>query len=203
MEGRDGRPFVSSGREIKGDGDHVSCSPPSFRSLPSAREVGQACGGLVCSPWSIWLSVWILEARNNGQHGAKRSVLHGLVGVLVNLIEKYSIVRRIPGRSLAFTAVITFAILSVGHCWREWRAGANLIQNERSIAVEYEALVRTIRNLPPLEPQAVVYFPFFPRYFDKDVLTSATQAALHRTDLTAEIVEHFPDSCRSCVQLAR
>lgn len=79
----------------------------------------------------------------------------------------------------------------------------DMCRNEDSLAIEYEAFGSALRSLPSPEPGATIYFRSLPRHFTSEVLTSATQAVLHRTDVSPQIVEVFPNRCRYCVQFVR
>jgi hypothetical protein len=126
--------------------------------------------------------------------------ISGLVAVLTDTIEKFARVKT-PASALAPAGVIVFAILSAGQYWRESHASADVIRNEKSIAVEFRGFTDALRDLPPLEPDATIYFDSLPEYFDSGVLTSATQVVLHRTDVSIKIVQPLPRPCQSCVEL--
>ena len=128
--------------------------------------------------------------------------ISGLAAVLTAGLEKI-LEERIPSNVLAPVAVIAFAFVSAGHYWRESRAGTDVIRLEASVAMEFEALVAALRNVPTPEPGGAVYFTSLPMYFDPEALTSATQVALRRTDVSVRIVDVFPDPCRSCLQFSK
>jgi len=126
----------------------------------------------------------------------------GLAAVLTAAIEKV-LQARIPQNVLVPVGVIAFAFLSAGHYWRESRAGADVVRIETSAAIEFEALVAALRNVPSPEPGEAVYFSSLPKFLDPETLTSATQVALRRTDVTVRITDVFPNPCRSCVSFGQ
>jgi hypothetical protein len=105
----------------------------------------------------------------------------GLVAVLIGFIER---------RLSAFVpvSVIMFTLIAAAHCWREWRASAELIQNQKLLALEYETFAADLRNIPQPPPNATIYFRSVPRHSTPEVLRSATQVILHRTDISPEVV---------------
>jgi hypothetical protein len=57
---------------------------------------------------------------------------------------------------------------------------------------EYRAFVSGLKELPPPPQGETIFFDSMPSQFDENVLLSATQVALRRTDLKAKLVAEFP-----------
>jgi hypothetical protein len=111
----------------------------------------------------------------------------GLVALVTAGLEK-QLKRLLSERALETFGVIAFVLLAVGHYSRERVTSASLLENERSLAVEYAAFVRSIRSLPPTQIGGAVPIQEVPRHFTPEVLTSAVQVILRRTDIRAEVV---------------
>jgi hypothetical protein len=126
----------------------------------------------------------------------------GLAAVLVSAIGRMS-VRYSQSKIAGPASILLLVLIAASHGWREWKASGELIENQKSLASEYERFVRTMQNIPQPVPNAEIYFRVIPRHFTPEILQSATQAALHRTDVSAKVVETFPDNCQTCVDFAR
>jgi hypothetical protein len=111
----------------------------------------------------------------------------GLVALVTAGIEK-QLKRLLSERAVETFGVIAFVLLAVGHYTRERANSVSLLENERSLAVEYAAFVQSIRNLPPTQNGGAVLVQELPRHFTPEVLTSAVQVILRRTDIRAEVV---------------
>ena len=111
----------------------------------------------------------------------------GLATLVAAAVEK-QVRRWLSERPVEVFGVIVFVLLGLGHYMRERAASADLLENERSLAVEYAAFVQSIRSLPPPENGGVVVIQNVPRHFTPEVLTSAVQVILCRTDIRAEVV---------------
>lgn len=111
----------------------------------------------------------------------------GLATLVAAAVEK-QVRRSLSERPVEVFGVIVFVLLGLGHYMRERAASADLLENERSLAVEYAAFVQSIRSLPPPENGGVVVIQNVPRHFTPEVLTSAVQVILCRTDIRAEVV---------------
>jgi len=111
----------------------------------------------------------------------------GLAALVTAAIEK-RLSRLLPARALEVFGAIAFVLLALGHYTGERAGSAGLLENERSLAVEYAAFVQSIRSLPPPENGGAVRIQTVPRHFTPEVLTSAVQVILRRTDIRAEVV---------------
>ncbi len=111
----------------------------------------------------------------------------GLAAVAVDTVEKQLRVW-IPARALEVAGLVLFAVLAMAHYVREKRTSAEILRNEQSLSKEYAAFVESLRNLPQPEPQGTVLIRSVPTHFTPEVLTSAVQVVLRRTDIRAEVV---------------
>jgi len=111
----------------------------------------------------------------------------GLAALVTAAIEK-RLSRLLPERALQVFGVIAFVLLALGHYRRERAASAGLLEDERSLALEYADFVQSIRSLPAPENGGAVRIQTVPRHFTPEVLTSAVQVILRRTDIRAEVV---------------
>jgi hypothetical protein len=111
----------------------------------------------------------------------------GLATLVTAGIEK-QLRRLVSERAVETFGVLAFVLLATGHYMRERVTSANLLENERSLAVEYAAFVQSIRNLPPPQDGGAVLIREMPRHFTPEVLTSAVQVILRRTDVRAEVI---------------
>ena len=111
----------------------------------------------------------------------------GLAALVTAAVEK-RLSRLLPARVLEQLGVIAFLLFAFVHYMGERTASGGLIENERSLAVEYAAFVQSIRSLPPPENGGAVLIQNVPRHFTPEVLTSAVQVILRRTDIRAEVV---------------
>lgn len=116
----------------------------------------------------------------------------GLASVLANTVERWLSVR-LHAHALGIVGLSAFVVLSIGHYRREWQASDDLIRNQHSLAVEYEAFVTVVRNFPPPPPEAKISFKSLPRYFTSESLLSAAQVVLHRTDIQVESPDRDSD----------
>jgi hypothetical protein len=114
----------------------------------------------------------------------------GIAGLaaLVTVAVERQLRQLLSERSLEVAGVIMFGLLAVGHYVRERAASAEVLENERSLAVEYASFVQSIRGLPSPENAGTVLIKDVPRHFTPEVLTSAVQVILRRTDIHAEVV---------------
>jgi hypothetical protein len=111
----------------------------------------------------------------------------GLAAVAVDTLEK-RLHALMPARALEAAGLVLFAVLAVAHYVREKRTSAEILHNEQSLSEEYGAFVESLRHLPQPEPQGTVLIRSVPRHFTPEVLTSAVQVVLRRTDIRAEVV---------------
>ena len=119
----------------------------------------------------------------------------GLASLLAATVEQWLSVR-LHAKTLAVVGLSVLVVLSVGHYWLEWRASADLIRNQQSLAVEYAAFVDSVRNFPPPPPEAKISFKSLPRYFTTESLLSTAQVVLHRTDIQVESPDRDSDGRR-------
>ena len=126
----------------------------------------------------------------------------GLVALFVAGAERWA-GQSAARKMLVPASVAGLAVFAAVHVGREWRASQELIRNQRSLALEYERFVTAVQSIPPPAVEAQVYFRSLPSHFNTEVLHSATQGALHRTDVSVKIVDEFPEPCLSCVEFGR
>jgi|SRR5437667_6195266 len=104
--------------------------------------------------------------------------------------------RFIPQRLLAPTSCALFALL----CYAAYGRTRDLTQSRREwqqgIAGDYRAFVRGLQSIPAPPPGETLFFRSYPQYFDRGVLLFATQIALRRTDIGAQLVDTFPPDAR-------
>ena len=85
-------------------------------------------------------------------------------------------------------------------CWGSFlvHEAANRPQRswERALTGEYRAFVTGLRALPAPPPGETIFFDSQPSLFDEDLLRTATQVALGRTDVHAKLVAEFPPEAR-------
>ena len=70
---------------------------------------------------------------------------------------------------------------------RVWQAG---------IGREYRGFVESLQALPSPNPGEPLYFKSIPEHFDSGTLLFASEFALQRSDVGAQIVEDFPPGAR-------
>src|SRR5438094_5247427 len=101
-----------------------------------------------------------------------------------------------PQRLLAPTSCALFALL----CYAAYGRTRDLTQSRREwqqgIAGDYRAFVRGLQSIPAPPPGETLFFRSYPQYFDRGVLLFATQIALRRTDIGAQLVDTFPPDAR-------
>ena len=61
---------------------------------------------------------------------------------------------------------------------------------------EYRGFITGLEALPSPSRDEVLYFDSKPSHFNQTLLLSATQVALRRTDVGAELVSEFPSDAR-------
>jgi len=85
-------------------------------------------------------------------------------------------------------------------CWITFLVHKDASRQQRSLARdrtnEYRAFVTGLKELPPPPHGETIFFDSMPSQFDENVLLSATQVALRRTDLNAKLVAEFPSEAR-------
>ena len=119
----------------------------------------------------------------------------GLAAMLVKTVV-VPIETRNPHWLVECGASVVFILL----CWGTFlvHEEANRPQRswERALTGEYRAFVTGLRALPAPPPGETIFFDSQPSLFDEDVLLSATQVALGRTDVHTKLVAEFPPEAR-------
>jgi len=119
----------------------------------------------------------------------------GLAALLVREVVRW-LQPRIPSEVAGIAASACFLVL----CQVTFVVHKSRTQEIRSWyhdrEVEFRALIQGIRELPPPPPNETLYFAGTPGYFEEMHLTGAAQVTLRRQDITARIVEQFPDGAR-------
>ena len=123
----------------------------------------------------------------------------GLAAVLVDAIER-RLRARIPVRLIPAAGLAVFITIAAAHYSRESAESAAHLEQQRSISSDYTAFIGGLRKLPEPPRDEKIYYKSMPQHFAPDVLMTATQVALHRTDVQVEVVKDFPDSCRYCLR---
>lgn len=81
-------------------------------------------------------------------------------------------------------------------CWGSFFVHKSATRQKRSWTRdrtnEYRAFVTGLRALPTPPPGEVIFFDSCPSLFDENLLQSATQVAIGRTDIKAKFVAEFP-----------
>jgi hypothetical protein len=113
--------------------------------------------------------------------------ISGLAALVAVAIER-QLRQLLSEQAVAVAGGIVFGLLAVGHFVRESAASTEVLENERSLAVEYASFVQSIRGLPRAENGGTVLIKDVPSHFTPEVLTSAVQVILRRTDIHAEVV---------------
>jgi hypothetical protein len=122
----------------------------------------------------------------------------GLVAVVTSVVSR-TVQKRMP--SVAPTlGLVAFMTLAGLHYARENRKSAFQLPRQRAISEEYAGFVRQLSELPPPPQGETIHYRSFPKYFLPESLTSATEAALRRTDIQVDIVDAFPSPCRYCLE---
>lgn len=67
---------------------------------------------------------------------------------------------------------------------------------QQGIAKDQRAFVVGLQSLPAPGSGETLFFKSYPQYFDTGVLLFATQIALRRTDVDAQLVDTFPAGAR-------
>jgi hypothetical protein len=85
-------------------------------------------------------------------------------------------------------------------CWGTFMLQKNLTQprraSMRASTNEYRAFVTGLKNLPSPSHNETIFFDSMPSHFDQNILLSATQVGLRRTDVGAKLVTEFPSEAR-------
>jgi hypothetical protein len=119
----------------------------------------------------------------------------GLAAMLAKSVA-VSIETRNPHWLVECGASVVFILL----CWGSFlvHEKANRPQRswERALTGEYRAFVTGLRALPAPPPGETIFFDSQPSLFDEDLLRTATQVALGRTDVHAKLVAEFPPEAR-------
>jgi hypothetical protein len=118
----------------------------------------------------------------------------GLAGIAA-LATRWSadkLERRLP----PVVSLIVGMVLFAAFCREQYVVQRNLGVGARIYLAnrDHERLnfVQGLRTLPPPQKGETLYFASAPKGFDEGLLRTATQVALHRTDVRAKLVEEFP-----------
>jgi len=92
------------------------------------------------------------------------------------------------------------SVISILLCWGTFLVHKDANRQRRSWVRdrtnEYRAFVTGLRALPAPPPGETIFFDSQPSLFDEDVLQTATQVALGRTDVHTKLVAEFPPEAR-------
>ena len=98
------------------------------------------------------------------------------------------------------SAYSVFALLCCGTFFLHKEANRSQRSWIRDRANEYRSFVTGLKALPPPPYGETIYFASEPSRFDQTSLLSATEVALHRTDIGARLVSEFPFGARYRLQ---
>jgi len=121
--------------------------------------------------------------------------ISGLAAVLTKNVYSAAIVRNPHWLSQA-GAITIFILLCLGTFELQKEFTRSQRTQMRTSTNEYRAFVVGLKNLPTPLQDETIFFDSMPSQFDKDVLLSATQVALGRTDVGAKLVTEFPPEAR-------
>jgi len=122
----------------------------------------------------------------------------GMCGLAARLVQWIIplLKARISSPSAEAAACLCFLVL----CQTTYMVQKALTKYGRSfqhgIDVEHRGFIQGLVALPSPPLNEVLYFESGPRFFEEIHLNSATQVALRRTDVTARLVDHFPEGAR-------
>ena len=123
----------------------------------------------------------------------------GFAAILANSIA-VRVETRNPRWLVGCGASVVFVLL----CWATFLLHKDATRQKRSWARDqtnqYRAFVIGLRALPPPPRGETIFFDSHPSLFDEDLLRTATQVALGRTDIEAKLVTKFPAGAQYRVQ---
>ena len=122
----------------------------------------------------------------------------GVCGLAALLVRE--IVRRLEPRIPVAAAGVAASLCFLMLCQATFALHKSRTQVIRSWhherEAEFRALIQGLKELPPPPPNEILYFAVAPAYFGEIHLTGAAQVTLRRQDITARIVQQFPQEAR-------
>jgi hypothetical protein len=115
----------------------------------------------------------------------------GMVGLITASVTEY-LESRFPERALVSVGLVGFLILCLINYQAQKTLSSEARRHQLSLADEYRSFITGLRALPAPATNETIYYSSVPRFFDPDVLLSATQVAFRRTDIRAKLVDGFP-----------
>ena len=99
---------------------------------------------------------------------------------------------KIPSMHAKITGAMLFLIAC--NAQFQWQTGQSEkhIKWAREVSQEYRSFMEGVRSLPQPRPKETVYYNAAPRFFDETTILTATQVALRRTDVQAQVHRVFP-----------
>jgi hypothetical protein len=111
----------------------------------------------------------------------------GLAALVTRAISSL-LAERIPEERLAPYATVVFAALCLGMYFYSSGATRSRRLWQHGITADYRGFVESVQALPTPRHGETLFFKSMPQYFDTDVLKSACQVALRRTDIDAKLI---------------
>ena len=121
--------------------------------------------------------------------------LAGLAGLVVRWMGALAR-SRVPFRTVVPAGIVLFAALSVGYFWYQLRITRPGREFMGQTCQDHNGFLAGMRAFQDVPSGATLYFNSMPRTFSEDVLKSAVQVALHRTDVKARLVQVFPPEAK-------
>jgi hypothetical protein len=115
----------------------------------------------------------------------------GFAAVIVKQLVD-GVTQRVTQKTALIIAILTFPLICREVYFSEKRLSAQYRWYFDIVANDHRSFVQGLRALPSPPPQETLFFASMPTHFDSVVLTSATEVALRRTDIRAELVSTFP-----------
>ena len=123
----------------------------------------------------------------------------GLAALLVRGVSD-ALRRRVPAAVAVGIGAAFFAAASYQHFQIQAGRSAAARQWATEVSDEYRDFVAGLRGLRSPAPGETIFYESTPRFFDPVTILSATQVALERTDVGAEIVTECPLNAGLCVR---
>jgi hypothetical protein len=121
--------------------------------------------------------------------------LCGLASLIGRDVSRFA-VTSVPKRLHVPIASALLVVLSVGNHVRTRDLTEDRRSLQRGIARDHRAFIEGLRSLPAPAKDETLFFRSLPEYLNPTVLQPATQVALRRTDVSAQVVESFPAGAR-------
>jgi len=122
----------------------------------------------------------------------------GVCGIAALLVRE--VVRRLQPRIPSEAAAIAGSVCFLALCQAAFAVHKSQTVEirgwQREREVESRALIQGLKELAPLPPNEILYFAVAPSHFAEVHLTGAAQVTLRRQDITAKLVEQFPEGAR-------